>query len=222
MHKLQERIVIIMPTFEQKPEKFQFPKGGCRAVISGCSGSGKTELCRKIIEHRNHIFQNPPDRIIWLYKWRQAFFNDYKFIDFTQEFPVDFEPTIHTLLIADDIILEPEHLQAVCDLFIRGRHLGISVILLSQATFLNNPHYRLCQQNATHLFLFKAIRGRNQIETIGRQIFSRQALSDFLKAYADATQGPYGYLLIIFLPQENYRLRTNILPNEEETIYQIE
>lgn len=55
---------------------------------------------------------------------------------------------------------------------------------------------------------------------LGSQLFPKQ-LDFFLDAYNKATVNPYGYLMIDMHPRTHpaLRLRSNIFPGEEQTVY---
>jgi len=201
-----------------KPEKFQFEKGS-RVVVAGPSSCGKTEFVKKVIDFRKSVFSEPPpDHVVYVYKFAQKFFESYDFVEFTTEIPQTLDPEQHTLLIIDDVALDKEALQEASSLFCRGRHLGLSILFITQNLFLPSPHYRTLSLNASQFILFKNVRAVHQVESLGRQIFgSKQKL--FLDAYKDATQEAYSYLLIDLQPMQKYRLRTRIFPNENEVVY---
>ena len=58
-----------------------------------------------------------------------------------------------------------------------------------------------------------------QIQTLECQLFPGSGY--FMEAYEDATQKPFGYLLVDLAQTtpENLRLRTNIFPPERTVVY---
>ena len=60
--------------------------------------------------------------------------------------------------------------------------------------------------------LFKNIRGTFQIQTLGLQLFPGKSRS-LTEALEDATNTPFGYLMIDLTPrgQDEYRLRTKYI-----------
>ena len=74
--------------------------------------------------------------------------------------------------------------------------------------------------NAYYLVIFKNPRDQNQLATLARQMYPGN--SKFLiEAFKDATQQPYGYLLIDLKPdtEERIRVRTNIFPDDTQIVY---
>ena len=201
--------------------KFVFPVS-TRCVLSAPSGGGKTIFMKRVIDNCGNLFVEPPKRIIYTYKYPQPWFDNYKFVEFTKEVPSDLDGSCHSLVILDDLVCDQHALQEAVSLFVRGsHHLNCSVFFLTQNLFACSPHFRTISLNATHFVLFKTIRGFHQIELLGRQIFG-SGNKEFIKTYKDATREPYSYLLLDLTPEQEYRLRTNIFPSDEEIVYIIE
>ena len=191
---------------------------GSRIVIQGASATGKTSFVKELLKHKNEIFVPPPQRLVYVYKYKLNFFKDFPSVEFCTEIPDDFSPDVHNLLIVDDCMLDKSILSDLASLFARGRHLGLTSIFATQSLFLKDPNFRLISLNASHIILFNSIRSAYQIENFGRQIFGKRT-ETFLKAIKKAHQEPYGYLLVNLTPGEANRLRSNILPNETEIVY---
>lgn len=191
---------------------------GSRIVIQGASATGKTSFVKELLKHKNEVFVPPPERIVYVYKYKLNFFNDFPSVEFCTEIPDDFSPDVHNLLIVDDCMLDKSILSELAGLFARGRHLGLTSVFITQSLFVKDPNFRLISLNASHIILFNSIRSAYQIENFGRQIFGKR-IETFLKAIKKAHQEPYGYLLVNLMPGEANRLRSNILPNETEIVY---
>jgi len=74
--------------------------------------------------------------------------------------------------------------------------------------------------NAHYIVLFKNPRDAMQVATLARQMYPGQ--SKFLvEAFKNATEKPFGYLLLDLKPDtdERYRIRTNIFPDERQYVY---
>ena len=74
--------------------------------------------------------------------------------------------------------------------------------------------------NSHYIIMFKNPRDALQVATLGQQMYPGK--SKFLiDAYKDATEKPYGYLLLDLKPDtaEIYRVRSNIFSNEMQYIY---
>lgn len=59
------------------------------------------------------------------------------------------------------------------------------------------------------------------MELLGRQIYGKAQLPFFMSSFEQATEKPFGYLLIDLHPltQSKHRLRTGIIPNERQFIF---
>ena len=202
--------------------KFMFPVA-TRCVLSGPSASGKTMLMRNIIKHCKEIFEQTPERIIYTYKYAQPWFKEFEsFVEFTKEVPTDLDGTYHSLIVLDDLICDPQAMKDAVSLFVRGsHHLKCSVFILTQNLFACSAQFRTISLNASHFILFKTVRGFHQIENFGRQVFGSQA-KDFVRVYKEATSAPFSYLLLDLTPEQDYRLRSNIFPFENEIVYILE
>ena len=74
--------------------------------------------------------------------------------------------------------------------------------------------------NAHYIVLFKNPRDALQVATLARQMYPGN--SKFLiEAFKNATEKPFGYLLLDLKPDtdEKYRIRTNIFPDETQYVY---
>ena len=109
-----------------------------RLLISGYSGSGKSTFISRLIKKYRHKF----NRVIVLGSE----------LDISKEFNVEFNNDFNpfqeflrdsTLLIFDDIIYNKKLLTLAGEVFIRGRHLNISSILVTQNIFLSDKKFPL-------------------------------------------------------------------------------
>ena len=201
-------------------DKFVFEQP-TRVIVSGPSGCGKTEFMQRVIQHRNELFSPVPQRVIYTFKYAQPWFKKFPDVHFTQTIPEHF--SVPSLLVIDDIVCDRTTLKECVSLFVRGsHHLNVSVFLLTQNLFEQSPEYRTMSLNANQFVLFKTVRGMQQIQNLGRQIYGREKARHFMDAYIDATRPPYSYLLVDVSPTQDYRLRSHIFPTEEEIVYLVE
>ena len=199
--------------------KFVF-KHPIRCLLSGPSSCGKTTFIRRVIQFRAQLFTTPPRRIIYTYKYPQAWFSLYPFVEFRRDVPQTLDGAEPSLLVLDDLLGDSKLLKECANLFTRGsHHQNASVFFLSQSLFASDSSYRSVSLNSSHFVLFKNTRGLHQIRTLGRQIFGKNANS-FMAAYKDATNLPFGYLLLDV--ETPHVLRTKIFPNETEEIYVVD
>ena len=70
------------------------------------------------------------------------------------------------------------------------------------------------------MILSKSPRDAGQFATLARQMYP-EGSTFAIEAFKDATELPYGYLLVDLKPdtEEQYRLRTNIFPDELTNVY---
>jgi len=185
--------------------------------ISGPTGSGKTEIVKKVIAESNSLFSTPPEEIIYCYgAWQRGFQEMKKVSEFhdglpdIKQFPQD---NLHRVLVLDDIADDAGNSQAVSDLFTKySHHRNITVILLTQNIFGKGKFFRTLSLNSQYFFLTRNVRDPTQIQTLSRQIFPHSNRY-MMEAYNHATTSePYGHLLVdlrIDSP-DRMRLRGNI------------
>ena len=90
----------------------------------------------------------------------------------------------------------------------------------TQNLLYKSKQTRTMSLNAHYIVLFKNPRDAMQISTLGRQMYPGQ--NKFLvEAFKNATEKPFGYLLLDLKPDtdEKYRVRTNIFPDERQYVY---
>jgi hypothetical protein len=194
-----------------------------RCVISGPSGCGKSEFMQKVILHRAEMFTEVPLRVIYTYKYPQAWFKKFQDVEFVQDIPTHLDLSLPSLIVIDDIVCDPDVMKQCVSLFVRGsHHLNASVFFITQNLFANSSEFRTISLNTNQFVLFKTVRGKHQIERLAQQIYSKKETQEFLKAYKDATREPYSYLLLDLEATQEHRVRSNIFPDEEEIIYLLE
>ena len=97
----------------------------------------------------------------------------------------------------------------VTELFIRGRKLNISIVLITQLYFKVPKDVRL---NTTHFFIMK-IPNKRELQQIALNHSSDIDFKDFIKIYKNFTAEPYSFLVNdTTLPSDNpLRFRKNLL-----------
>ena len=190
-------------------------------IIAGASGSGKTVFVTKLIEHVQSMIDPPPEKIIWHYGEWQSLFETMPNVEFVEGLPdpKQYDGTRRSLVIIDDLMNETN--RSITDLFTKGsHHRNLSVIHIVQNLFSRNKEHRTISLNAHYLVIFKNPRDNSQILHLAKQAYpSRPKVLQ--EAFLDATSKPYGYLLLDFKQntQEEYRLRSQIFPNETNFVY---
>ena len=179
-----------------------------RLLISGFSGSGKSCFVSALIEKYRHKF----NRVIVLGSDLE------KSKELNVEFDSDFNPFEeflkgNTLLIFDDIIYNKKLLTLAGEVFIRGRHLNISAILVTQNIFLSDKNFRQISLNTTHVVLFKH-RDLKQIICFARSFLADDKVKSFEGLYKKVVaKKKHHYLLVDFTADIDsaIAIRTNIL-----------
>jgi len=191
--------------------------------VSGPSGSGKSSFCIRFLQNIDALCteRNFDGWVIWCYSEKTAVPNQklavLKKIRHNQCVPTDFE-NAHggpCLIILDDL-LNDAYSKEVCDLFTKGsHHRNMSVILITQNLFQKGRFYRNISLNAKYLVLLENTRDKNQFMFLTRQVYPENSCSLY-KAKLNATQQPYGYLILHISQDTNYhlRVRTNIFPTD--------
>lgn len=196
-------------------------------LISGPTGSGKTQFVSRIL---NEKYIEPfPNRIVYLFsEWQEEYdklIDSVPEISFQRGFPDklmdSFSPSNRNLLILDDQMSKVGDTKELADLFTKGsHHRNLTIIYIVQNLFDKSKSMRTASLNSQYLVLFKSPRDSTVIQHLGNQMYPKN--SKFLvDAFRDATQAPYGYLLIDLRQDtpEDMRVRTSIFPGEQEVVY---
>jgi hypothetical protein len=193
-------------------------------VCAGPTGSGKSELMKKIVQNARLLIDPPPHRIVWYYAEFQPKLNSElgRFgVEFREGCPdiSEFSGAERSLIIIDDLMSECG--KEITNLFVKGsHHRNLSVWFLMQNFFHQGKEIRTITLNAQYILLFKNPRDRQQVKVLARQMFDRDAPA-LEEAFTVATADPHGYLLID-LKQDTpdyLRLRSKIVPGEPMEVY---
>ena len=117
------------------------------------------------------------------------------------------------LIVFDDMIADMINNKRlnpiVTELFIRGRKLNISIVLITQSYFKVLKDVRL---NSTHSFIMK-IPNKRELQQIALNHSSYIDFKDFMKIYKKCTAEPYSFLVnYTTLPSDDpLRFRKNLL-----------
>ena len=124
----------------------------------------------------------------------------------------------HHVICLDDLQHEVANSKEAEKLFTQlSHHNNLSVIYLNQNLYYQGKCARTLNLNTAYTVLLKNPRNTQQVALLGRQLGMGKKLQE---AYKDATEKPYGYLVVDLSPKsdESYRLRTNVFPDESPTI----
>lgn len=192
--------------------------------IIGSTGTGKTFICKELLENASKFIDPPPVECIYNYGVYQDLYDrikcgfPIKFVEGLskmEDLPKDGQ---HRLLIIDDLMQEASESAEVANMFTKfSHHLNYSVVILTQNLFNKGKYFRTISLQAQYLFLLKSVRDVSIISTLGRQMGN----SKFLAAcYVEATSVPYGFLFLDLKASsdDKYRVRANIF-NEPSIVF---
>jgi hypothetical protein len=198
-------------------QKFVIPIGS-KLLLIGKSGVGKSQFMERLIKYRGDLFETAEYRVIFVYKFQQPWFEGYSdSVEFCHEhIPQDIDGEQPTLLFVDDLV--EEEFDYIQGWFLRNcRHLKTTIAVNYQSLFNNSSAWRSITQNLDFLFLFYTARSAYQVALLARQIFGEsEKAKQVVELYHSCVQKPFGYLLFDLRPSVIYRLRTNIMPDEDE------
>lgn len=211
-----------MFSFIMEFPKLQVPFTLC---LAGPSGTGKTCFVRDLIKYKREMFSVVPDKIVIFYGMHQPLYEEMSGVTLVEGLPSNYRAYLgdHSLFIIDDLMSECGNSKILTNLFTKGsHHLNLSVIFITQNFFHKGREMREVTLNAHYLILCKNRRDMNQITHLGKQLYPRH-VKFFQEVYEDATKNPFSYLFIDLKcnTPEELRLRTNILPNQVQYIYQL-
>jgi len=206
-------------SFSDKELKFKLPFG---MIISGPSSSGKSTFLLKFISETESLIDPKPKSILYcfgemssivpiLQKSGVSVFSGVPPDDLINKFQ---KPL---LLILDDLLLSIDE-KYLSELFTKkSHHRNFAVIFVTQNLF--ERKIKIARQNAQYIIIMRSPNSVLSVRNIGVQLFPRK-LDYFLDAYRQATNRPYGYLVIDMHASSDpgLRLRTNIFKEDEEKI----
>lgn len=188
-------------------------------ILTGATGSGKTQWLVKFLEHYKHLIEPTPSKIFYCYGEpnEKVLRLRKKEIDVFHGVPDEEmikEKSKPLLLILDDLLLNLKS-DFLDLLFTRGSHnWNVSVVFVTQSLYGKN--IRIARQNTHYLVLMRNPSAQLQIRTTGSQLFPGKT-NFFLESYEEATKKPFTYLIINMHPnaRDELRLCTKIFPGEK-------
>ena len=196
-------------------------------TLAGPTGCGKTQLLKEILLYKDDLISEQPDVIIYCYKVWQEIYDVFKrnhsniiFIEGILKFD-DFDKINRKIIIFDDLMKECLESKGVLDFFTVGsHHYNASIFFLSQNLFSKGKFARDINLNTQYLIPFNNPRDKLQITILDRQMFPGKSRF-LLEAFEDATEKPYGYLLIDNRQEtlSKNRIQTDILPYQKRILY---
>ena len=164
-------------------------------TVSGPTSCGKTQFVKALLQNISKITP-VPQKIIWLYKHWQPFYDEVKAtvfpkVEFVQGIPLDLEqdtfihPKVRNLIILDDLISTCSKNSRVNELFTEeSHHRNLSVIAINQNLYYNkDPTQR---RNCHYLVLYNNPIDKNQVQTLARQMYPENP-QHLMRYFKDAT-----------------------------------
>lgn len=215
-------------TYDETILKLKHPS---TILISGPTGSGKTEFVKELV--LRNWFNPPIERIIWVYgEWQKVYEvvknklgGEVEFIRNPKNYDEIYEsldPNVRNLVIFDDQMARKNSPKEIVKFFTQGsHHRNMSVMYLVQNLFDKSPDHRNISLNSQYLFLFRNPRDSGQVRALGQQLMGGGGKA-YVDAYTDATSKPYSYLEIDCRPEteNSLRLKAKIL-DDYPVLYQI-
>ena len=213
---------------EETPENLIPFKPGSSIIISGSSGSGKTQWVKRFIQNINYMYNGKkPAEIMFCYSVWQDLYDEIKLmtrieIVFHEGLPdretiFEFsEDRVHKLIVIDDLMHKAVDNQEIELLFTQYcHHRNLSCIYIQQNLFMKGKHAKTIGINAWYMVLFDNVRDKNQVMYLGRQLHPRKSKS-FVSLYESAVKKPWSYLVLDLSPGmfDVLRLRTGVFPDE--------
>ena len=184
--------------------------------VYGRRESGKTHFVTELLIQQEKLIKDPFIKVIWINKSFQK--DVYEKLMRGNQFELEFLDDIpnfdemgkqirNTLVVLDDMLTESNRNEQISALFTRGRHLNISVILLSQNLFHQGKYSRDISLNVDYIVLFRNTRDTGQIMTLAQQMYPR--VKKFLPwAYHDAVEKEnFSHLILDLKPYTNSVMR---------------
>ena len=184
--------------------RFQHP---ATMMIVGPTQSGKSNFVEKLLQSalikypsrkatRIHVYytqwQPLYDRLKESHGNRIAFSQGLPEVDENLE---SIDSKVNNVWVLDDLMDEAIQSPVISQLFTRGRHRNLSVILLLQNMFPKGKFNTNISRNALYKVLFRSPGDRKQIDIMAEQTFAKDR-GNFMKAYAQETDKPFGYIVL--------------------------
>jgi hypothetical protein len=186
-------------------------------IIAGPTQCGKSTFVKNLINDCENIFEEKIEEIFYCLptqvNFEQSFNKPVKIYEGVPDLDI-FGDHKSRILVLDDLMTQQN--QDFIDLFTRiSHHNNVTVIYLTQNLFNSKKGSRDISLNAHYIVFFKNPRDKNQISYLGRQVFPENQ-KYLQEAFRDATSVPHGYLMLDLSQEteDDYRLRTNILPKD--------
>jgi len=165
-------------------------------LLARASGVGKTYWIFRFINHKDEIFTEKIEKVLYFYEIWQSIFE--KYVDQAEfiQGPSSVEhlkSADRKLVILDDLMNSNKEL--ITKIFtVYSYHYDFTVMFTAQNLF--NKSLRQTSLNTKFVVLFKNCRDLNQIQYFLRQAFPKKY--SVMEAYINETQAARGYILLDF------------------------
>jgi len=188
--------------------------------IVGSSFSGKTTLLCNIMNNIEDVLDTIPDRILYVYRVSQPFFQDFPNVNFIKDpdneiLEIDNLKALNglTWIIFDDCLPESEYLRLMYTVY--SHHLNLSITICLQNLFSKQVSaLREVSLNCHYLLLTRSPRSVDSI-----RIFARQCFGENFRAFMEiwdeiVMSNIFTYLLVDTHPRSpfHHKIRTKIIP----------
>jgi hypothetical protein len=195
-------------------------------VLAGPSGSGKSKFLFELLDNLENCTLPKIEKVIFIYGVYQDLYKNYPNIHFTDSLEyMKVRPPENTLLILDDCMSQVKDSSLLEQLFTRGRHEHISVILVLQSMFYKGTVLKTVRDNATYMAITNHIQDQTRLYTFSSQLELKNS-SYFIDSYADAMKTRFNYLFIDLHPKSQLRdapyfikYRSGVTQGEGQTLY---
>jgi len=168
-------------------------------LIVGPTNAGKSVLLEKILINKEKIMDKKFDRIVFCYKAYQKSYEVLKDLNTPIKF-IDGLPNVsefnsdeNNLLILDDLMNECAESEEISKFFrVYSHHMNISIFILNQNIFPKGKCQRDISLNVSYMIVFNNPRDRQQIRTLGQQMFPKKS-SAFLAIFEDSIKQFHGH-----------------------------
>ena len=156
-------------------------------LLAGASGVGKTFWIFRLIDHRDEIFFQTIEKILYFYEVWQPIFEEYsQCVDFFHGAPtVDILKSPERKLVVLDDLMNSNRDILTKIFTVYSHHYNFSVLFTAQNLF--NKQIREISLNSKFVVLFKNCRDLGQIECFLRQAFPTNTRA-FMDAYINETK----------------------------------
>ena len=177
-------------------------KENFKLFISGPSRCGKTFFISNLILNIDSFSKEPPEQIIlifsvWQWKYDEMRSIVHHFIKDDEDIFIKIQEISHgkrTLVVFDDC-MNSTSLPTIAKLFtVDSRHMGLSLVFLSQRLFKNDESFRQITRNSDYYCIFKSVRDVCEIRTLAQQMTPGNL--ELVDIYQKAMKNPWSYLFI--------------------------